>query len=419
MKHTDVMEEIYEPGRLLAAWQQVYKNAGAAGIDAMTVQDFKKNEDKHLEFIHEKLKAGHWRFKPARQVLIPKPGSSQKRPLGIPVVMDRVVSQSINMVFRAIFEPEFTESNFGFRKGKSQHQAINHVQGHVKEGYEWAVSIDLKNFFGEIPHELIFQMIRRRIADERVTTLIARALKAGVMVDGVLEKTTKGCPQGSPLSPMLSNIVLNELDQELEKRGLKYSRWADDFVIVVKSERSAQRVKENTIKYLEKLGLKVNEEKSKVSRIQDVEYLGIQIRRGKKAIGVKARRNFKDRVKAETRRNNPQSMWRNIEELNKYLIGWIGYYKVQEFKKIFKEYDWWIRSRLRSMQLKKWKHPKKFQQAMIHAGVRISKARRTWVKMKKWQSTHRREVRFVMSGNWFRNLGLVFLDDYTLAKTKG
>ena len=228
MKHEKVMERVYNPGRLRMAWQQVRKNAGAAGIDKMTVEDFERREDELLMVMHEKLKAGTYRFKPARRVLIPKEGTDKKRKLGIPVVMDRVVAQSLNLVFEEIFDPDFTESNFGFRRGRSQHQAIRHVQGIVREGYEWCASIDLKSFFDEIPHDLILKLVRRKIADERLVTLVARALKAGVIVEGRMEKTTKGCPQGSPVSPMLSNIVLNELDHELERRGHRYCRWADD-----------------------------------------------------------------------------------------------------------------------------------------------------------------------------------------------
>lgn len=212
MKHVKVLERVYEPRRLRKAWQQVKKNAGAAGIDQMTVEAFEQRKDELLTLIHEKLKAGIYRFKPARRSLIPKEGDSKMRKLGIPVVMDRVVSQSVNLVFQEIFDPGFTKSNYGFRRGHSQRQAIYHVQMIVKEGYEWCASIDLAKFFDEIPHNLILKLVRRKIADERLVTLVARALKAGIMVDGKFEKTTKGCPQGSPLSPMLSNIVLNELD---------------------------------------------------------------------------------------------------------------------------------------------------------------------------------------------------------------
>jgi RNA-directed DNA polymerase len=414
VKHEKVMERVYNPGRLRTAWQQVRRNAGAAGIDEMTVEEFERREDELLGLIHEKLKAGTYRFKPARRVLIPKEGSDKKRKLGIPVVMDRVVSQSMNLVFEEIFDPDFTESNFGFRRGRSQHQAIRHVQDIVREGYEWCASIDLKSFFDEIPHDLILKLIRRKIADERLVTLVARALKAGVIVEGRMEKTTKGCPQGSPVSPMLSNIVLNELDHELERRGHRYCRWADDFLILLKSERAAKRVMDGVVKYLEEeLNLPVNKEKSGVSRIKDVPFLGFQVFLGKIRVSNKSRIKFKDKVRKLTRRNNSQSMYQNIQELNKYLQGWVAYFGIQEFKKLFGDLDGWIRSRLRSMQLKKWKNPRKFQRIMIRAGFKPQEAHRIWIRMNKWQSVHRTAVRFVMNLEWFRRQGLIFLNDFT------
>ena len=414
MKHKNVLERVYNPGRLRMAWQQVRKNAGAAGIDKMTVEAFELHEDELLKLIHDKLKTGTYRFKPARRALIPKEGSSKKRKLGIPVVMDRIVSQSMNLVFEGIFDLAFTESNFGFRRGRSQHRAIKHVQAIVLEGYEWCASIDLKNFFDEIPHGLILKLIRRKIADERLVTLVARALKAGVIVEGKMEKTTKGCPQGSPVSPMLSNIVLNELDQELERRGHQYCRWADDFLILLKSERAAKRVMDGIVKYLEEeLNLPVNKEKSGVLEIKNAPFLGFQILRGKIRVSNKSRIKFKDKIRELTRRNNPLSMHQNIEELNKYLQGWVAYFGIQQFKKLFGDLDGWIRSRLRSMQLKKWKNPHKFQRIMINSGFKPQDAHRVWVKMNKWQSVHRRAVRFVMNLKWFRRQGLVFLNDFT------
>ena len=416
MKQVGVMERVYEPGRLYEAWQQVKRNAGAAGIDKMTVEEFEIRETELLRLIQEKLEAGTYRFKPARRVLIPKEGTSKMRKLGIPAVMDRIVSQSMNLVFGEIFDPDFTKSNFGFRKGKSQHMAIRHVQAIAREGYEWCASIDLKSFFDEIPHNLILKLIRGKIADERVLTLIARALKAGVIVEGVFEKTEKGCPQGSPLSPMISNIVLNELDHELEHRGLKYARWADDFVILLRSERAAARVLNGVTNYLkENLELPVNEDKSRVTKTKDVTFLGFQILAGKIRVSNKARRKFKDKIRDLTRRNNPLSMGQLIEEINSYMQGWISYFRIQEFKYPFRDLDAWIRSRLRSVQLKKWKKPKKFQRIAIKSGVQPQEARRTWVRMNKWQTTNRTEVRFVMNLAWFRKLGLVFLHDSTLA----
>ena len=239
-----------------------------------------------------------------------------------------LVSLSISLVFEEIFDPDFTDSNFGFRKGKSQHQAIRHIQNIVKEEKEWCVSIDLASFFDNIPHGLILKLIRRKIADERLVTLIARALKAGIVIDGKYEKTTKGCPQGSPLSPMISNIVLNELDQELERRGHKYGRWADDFLILVKSERAAKRVMGGVGRYLEEeLGLPVNKEKSQTAKVRKVNFLSFQILRGKIRVSNKAKEKFKNRARQLTRRNNPLSMHQIIQSLNAYLRGWVSYVK--------------------------------------------------------------------------------------------
>ena len=414
MKVRDVLVKVYDPRRLQQAWQRVRQNAGAAGIDQMTVDEFAQQEEDLLARMQAKLQAGHYRFQPARQVLIPKVGTVKMRKLGIPVVMDRIVGTSMHSVLEELFDPDFTASNFGFRRGKSQHQAIRHVQGLVQAGSEWVVAVDLQAFFDEIPHGLILQLIRRKVADEQFVTLLARLLKAGVLVKGEWEKTTKGCPQGSPLSPMLSNIVLNELDHNLEERHLGYARWADDFVIVVRSERAAQRVMKGTIRYVEEeLGLTVNQEKSRVVSMKDLTFLGFQLRRGKIRVSTTARLRFKDRVRELTRRNNPLSMAQVIQELNRYLQGWVRYFGIQEFKYLFRDLDAWIRSRLRSTQLKKWKNPRTFQRIMIHMGFDPQEAHRIWLKMNRWQSVMRRPVRFVMNLNWFRERGLVFLHDCT------
>lgn len=414
-----VMERVYDRGRLYRAWEAVKSNDGAAGIDQMTVEAFEARAEAYLDLIHEKLRAGSYRFKPVRRVEIPKPGSTKTRKLGIPVVMDRIVSQSLHTVLEELFDGDFTASNFGFRRGKSQHQAIWHMRRAVEEGYAWCASMDLQGFFDEIPHELILRLIRRKMRDERVVTLIARALKAGVKVDGKIEKTTKGCPQGAPVSPTLSNIVLNELDQELERRGHRYVRWADDFVILLRSERAARRVMESMTVFLEQaLGLPVNRDKSHVAPAKDVEFVGFQILRGQIRISTKARQRFQDRVREMTRRNNGQSMRQIIRELSEYLRGWVGYFGIQEFRKVFKELDGFIRSRLRSMQLKKWKKPTKFQRMMIRAGYPVEEAKRTWVRMNKWPSVARRPVRFVLNLAWFRRRGLLFLDDFTQRNLK-
>ena len=244
-------------------------------------------------------------------------------------------------------------------------------------------------------------------------TLVARALKAGVIVDGNFEKTPKGCPQGSPLSPMLSNIVLNELDWELERRGHKYCRWADDFLILTQSERSAHRVMASITNFLEeKLGLPVNKEKSEVALLKDVVFLGFQILRGKIRVSSSARKKFKDKIRELTKRNNPLSMYAIIQTLNEYLRGWVEYFRKQQFRKVFGELDGFIRSRLRSIQLKKWKNPRKFQRMMLRAGFPLAHSRRTWIRMRNWQSVHRPEVRFVLNVKWFCRQGLLRLDNF-------
>ena len=240
------------------------------------------------------------------------------------------------------------------------------------------------------------------------------------MVNGQIEKTTKGCPQGSPLSPLISNIVLNELDHELERRGLRYARWADDFVILLKSERSAHRVGKGVCGYLEDtLGLPVNQDKSLVAPVKEIVFLGFQLLRSKIRVSTKAREKFKQRVRLLTRRNNPLSMREIIAELNLYLRGWCGYFRIQEFRMLFRDLDAWIRSRLRSMQLKKWKNPRTFQRLMNQAGLPLDQAKRTWIRMNKWQSVERPQVRFVLNLEWFRKQGLYFLHDFTLARLRG
>jgi len=412
-KEERVMERVYDWERLSEAWRKVKENAGSAGIDGMTVKDFEDRESELLSLIQGKLEAGNYRFKPAKRVLIPKPGSKKRRKLGIPVVMDRIVSQSIHQALEEIFDREMTPSNYGFRKGKSQQDAVQHVKELAKEGREWCASVDLQSFFDEIPHGLIFKLLRRKIRDERFITLIARALKAGVIEDRELKKSRKGCPQGSPVSPILSNIVLNELDQELERRGHKYCRWADDFVILTKSRRAAERVMKSITTFLqEELNLPVNEEKSQVSRLKKVTFLGFQITGKHIKISSKALERFKEKVRMLTVRNNPYSMHQVIKELNKFLRGWVEYFRIQELKESLVKLDRFIRRRLRAMQLKKWKKPKKFQRVMRQSGRTAKEAKETFVRMRSWGSSARTIVKKILCLDWFRKLGLVFLDDF-------
>ena len=413
-KLENVLQAIYQPERLDAAWRQVKRNGGAAGVDRMSVEDFAKREKELLALIGEKLQAGKYRFKPARRVEIPKPGTTKKRKLGIPTVMDRIASQSANIVLEIIFDYKFSKSSYGFRKGKSQHMAMAYCREVVNSGLKWAVSIDLKSFFDEIPHDLILRLLKRKINDEGFITFVARALKSGVIEEGQFVKTTKGTPQGSPLSPILSNIVLDELDKELEKRNHKFCRWADDFLIFVKSKRSAERVMESVCAWLEnELGLPVNREKSGVVNQNQMEFLGFKIYQGKIMISKKSLEKFKDRVRQLTVRNNPLSMSAIMKELNLYLNGWIAYFRMQESKSRLKDIDNWIRKRLRSMQLKKWKKPKRFRRFLVSQGWPPFEAAQVHVKMNRWRSAGRIEVNTSLNPKWFRKLGLTFLNDFS------
>ena len=409
-KYKEVLKRVYNRERLNRAWQQVKKNAGAAGIDKMTVGKFEENAERNLATAARKLKAGKYQFKPLKEVLIPKEGGTRK--LGIPVVMDRVVSQSMNMVMMEIYEPEFKNSSYGYRPGKSQHEAIGKMKEHIKEGREWVVEVDLKNFFDEIPHPLILKRVREKVEDDQMITLIARAIKSGRIKEGRYEKSQKGVPQGSPISPILSNIVLHELDQELENRGHRHCRWADDFLIYMRSERAGKRVKESITKYLRKMGLEVNEDKSGVTRAEEAKFLGFQIQNGQIRISPKAKKKFKRNIREMTKRNNPLSMKKIVEDLNVYLKGWVGYFTVEETQTTMGNLDGWIRRRLRSMQLKKWKKPKKFQAKMRKAGYSVYYSEKTWLKMDVWRSSRNPKVHRVLPVKWFRKLKLVFLDDY-------
>lgn len=409
MKQTNVMEKVYEKRRLLEAWQQVKRNDGVAGIDNMTVKEFEERRRELLPIIRNKLIDGTYKFKPTKRIHILKEGG-KVRNISIPTVMDRIVAQSVNTVLTELYETEYSRSSFGFRKGKSQREAIEYSRKIVNSGKRWAVSIDLKSFFDEIPHELIFKLIRRKVSDERFVTLIARGLKSGVRIEGKLEKTSKGIGQGSPSSPTISNIVLTELDREIERRGLQHCRWADDFVIFLSSERAGHRVMKGITGYLEeKLELPVNKEKSIVAKVKEISFLGFRIVRKKIQVAPKALKKCMERIRELTVRNNPVSMRRIIVELNEFLRGWINYFQIQGFKGVLEKLDQLVRNRLRAMQLKKWKKPKKFQRMLIKAGWESEVAKQVWIKMDRWQSVKRMEVTFLLNLKWFRKMGLIFL----------
>ena len=311
------------------------------------------------------------------QQTIPKDGGAGVRLLGIPNVLDRLIQQAICQVLTPIFDPGFSESSFGFRPGRSAHGAAKRVQQIIRQGYAWCVDVDLSKFFDRVQHDVLMSSVSRKVHDGRLLRLIGRYLRAGVMVEGVLQPTPEGSPQGGPLSPLLSNILLDNLDKELERRGLRFVRYADDFQIFVRSERSAQRVFESVQRYLtQRLKLVVNEQKSSVRAARGCEYLGFTFVGKRVTIKVSAKKlkAFKGRVKELTGRSRGISMHRRLTDLNRYLRGWIGYFGLARQFDEFVELDGWIRRRVRMCYWKQWRYPRTRVRHLVQLGVDLPMA---------------------------------------------
>lgn len=377
------MEEIASSNNLRLAFQRVKANKGAAGIDGRTVEEVGKHLDNIVEELHRELLNGEYLPGNIRRAWIPKSGG-EKRGLGIPNVVDRIVQQATHQVMSPMYETEFHASSHGFRPGKSCHTAITEAKGYIEEGYEWVVDIDLEKFFDRVNHDRLLSKLERRIGDKRVLTLIRRMLKAKVvMPDGVVVSNEEGTPQGGPLSPLLSNIVLSELDAELSTRGHRFVRYADDCNIYVRSERSGHRVMASIQSFIERrLKLKVNSNKSAVAKPAERHFLGFRLERdpfdGK--VSVRLSRRSKERIDGKVREKTPRnwgnSMHQCIEKLNEYLQGWMGFFRIctEEELEILKLLDSHIRRRLRAIQLRHWKRKRFIARKLIRLGVPPKKA---------------------------------------------
>jgi len=353
-----LMEEVCERENLKEALRRVKANGGAAGVDGMSVDGLPDYLRENWQRMKGWLLAGTYKPQPVRRVEIPKP-SGGTRKLGIPTVSDRFVQQAVLQVLQKRWDPTFSDHSYGFRPGRSAHQAVERAQEYIQQGYDWVVDIDLEKFFDRVNHDVLMGRIARRIGDKRLLKLIRGFLESGVMENGVVGPTEEGTPQGGPLSPLLSNLLLDEWDRELERRGHRFVRYADDCNIYVKSERAGQRVMEGMKRFLaRKLRLKVNESKSSVARPKDLKFLGFSFTSGevvKRRIAPQSIKRFKARIRELTRRTRGISIERMIEGLRRYMIGWRSYFGFCETPSILRDLESWTRRRLRCFQWKQWK----------------------------------------------------------------
>ena len=365
------MEQMLGRENLLKAWQRVKLNAGAPGIDGMTVEAFPAFSREHWSRIRSVLMEGTYRPAPVRRVFIPKPDGTQ-RPLGVPTVLDRVIQQALAQVLTPLFEGGFSNHSYGFREGRNAHQAVREVEACWKEGRRHAVDCDLKSFFDTVNHDRLMGQLREKIRDRKVLGLIRRYLQAGVvMPDGTREATSQGVPQGGPLSPLLANITLDPLDKELERRGHRFARYADDFLVMVKSAKAAERAMASLTRFVEgRLKLVVNRAKSKAAPLKQCAFLGFQIgAQGRAVWTAKAHASFKRRVRSITRRNRGHRVQGVIDELKRYVTGWLNYFGISHTYTALLELDEWVRRRVRLYHWKQWKQPRTRRRHLLALGI--------------------------------------------------
>src|ERR1700716_1839297 len=370
---TRLMEEICDRENLKEALRRVKANKGSPGIDGITVNQLDDYLEQHWSAIGEQLLSGTYKPKPVRRVEIPKPDGGVRK-LGIPTVLDRFIQQAVMQVLQRQWDPTFSDHSYGFRPGRSAHQAVAQAQRYIAEGYSWVVDLDLEKFFDRVNHDKLMAQIAKRVEDKRLLKLIRTFLNAGVMENGLVSPSVEGTPQGGPLSPLLSNLVLDSLDRELERRGHRYVRYADDSNIYVSSQRAGQRVMESITRFItHKLKLKVNETKSAVAKPQERNFLGFSFTAGpdvKRRIAPKALERFKHRIRDVTRRAKGVSMETTIAELAPYLRGWRSYFGFCETPDELMYLTRWVRLRLRAAMWRQWKTPRRRRAALLALGVR-------------------------------------------------
>ena len=404
----NLLERVLSRDNVQKAWKRVKANKGVPGIDHMSIEDFPEFARAQWDSIRESLMAGTYQPNPVKRVGIPKP-TGGTRPLGIPTVLDRVIQQAVYQVMMPIFDPDFSEFSYGFRPGRSAHDAVRQVRDYIRQGYRIAVDMDLSKFFDRVNHDVLMHRVARKIRDKRILRLIGKYLRAGVMIKGRLQKSREGVPQGGPLSPLLANILLDDLDKELEKRGHKFVRYADDFVILVRSQRSGLRVKESITRFLElKLKLKVNQDKSQVSTTDDTNFLGFTFKGTRILWSEKAFREFKRRVKRLTGRSWFVSMEYRYKKLSQYVRGWMNYFGISENYRPIPEMDGWLRRRVRMCYWKQWRLPRTKIRNLLKLGTFRKAALDVGLSRKgPWRLARTLATQSGMTNQWLKGQGLV------------
>lgn len=409
------MEGVVARENLLRAYSQVMSNKGAAGVDAMTVEQLKPYLQAHWVQIKEALLKGTYQPQPVRCVEIPKPGGGMRQ-LGIPTVVDRLIQQALHQVLSPLFEPGFSESSYGFRPRRSAQQAVKQARAYAGEGRRWVVDLDLEKFFDRVNHDVLMSRLARRISDKRVLRLIRRYLQAGMMMGGVASQRVEGTPQGGPLSALLSNILLEELDKELERRGHKFCRYADDCNIYVRTKAAGERVMKSVTQYLSaRLRLKVNVEKSAVARVWERKYLGYSMTRHKQArlkVARESIRRLKAKVRRIIREGRGRSLRQVIKDLNELLRGWIQYFRLAEVKGVFEEVDGWLRRKLRCLLWRQWKRPKTRAKNLMKRGLQELRAWKSAVNGHgAWWNAGASHMNEAFPKSYFDRLGMIALLD--------
>lgn len=401
-----IFDKILDINNLRSAFASVKKNKGAPGIDGITIEEYEQNLEEKLKQLRQEVQSWSYKPTPVKRVEIPKPNGKGTRNLGIPIVKDRVLHMAIKQVLEPILDPTFSKNSYGFRPGRNQQQAVQEAKRIVESGKEFVVDIDLSKFFDRIHHDRLIHRLKEHIADTRVLRLIGMILRSGVMIDGIKSPTEEGSVQGSPLSPLLSNVVLDELDKELEQRGLEFCRFADDCNIFVKTERNAERVMISIKKFIEKkLKLKVNEDKSKTAKSDQVKFLGMTIFKGTIAISKAALNKAMEKVRELIPRGTNLSIEQAIEKINSWYRGWASYFKMTQYPSQLKSIEAHIRRRLRARIVSQQKKKRNLVAKLVKRGVAKKQAACTiYTNRKTWALSHTKAIEKAFPNKWFTDI---------------